>query len=244
MSIKSTLLKARQLKNEKINPNGLDFASMKQIAEIVAQDAWEKARKELTEEIMSSLIEIQQRTIKGDKGRDGRNGKDGYTPQRGVDYFDGRNGEDGKDGADGKDAVIDYAPIIKEVSKIVPELDTPIQIADKLNTLTEKVDRKVIKGLEQWMISIKALIKGKMGSSGGGGGMGNWITESPSGATNDLNTTFTLTNSVASKDKAIILLYQGQVLEWGNQFTISGRTITTQFVPETGTTLFAMYVRG
>jgi hypothetical protein len=60
-------------------------------------------------------------------GKDGKDGNDGYTPIKGKDYFDGEDGQDGKDGSP----------------------DTPNQIADKLNTLKEKVEIKVIKNLEK-----------------------------------------------------------------------------------------------
>jgi hypothetical protein len=239
MSIKSTILKAKQLKLEKANPQGLDFASMYKIAEVVAQDSLDKAKKELTEEIMSALIEIQQQTIKGDKGRDGKNG---YTPKKNLDYFDGKDGVDGKDGKNGKDAIVDYAPIIKEVSKIVPKLDTANQIADKLNTKEEIIERKVIKGLEKWMDNIKLSVSQKANKvMGGGGGMGN--VEHQSAALTSATTYVDLTNNVACKGYAIWVYYQGQMLARGTGYTISGRRITLLFTPENTTYLDVIYIR-
>lgn len=64
-------------------------------------------------------------------------------PVKGVDYVDGEPGNDGKDGRDGIDGVDgNDGKNGKEGSP-----DTPRQIADKLNTLSEAVDSKVIKGL-------------------------------------------------------------------------------------------------
>lgn len=71
----------------------------------------------------------------GEKGKDGTDGRDGKDGVDGVNGKDGRDGEDGKDGRNGKDGK-DGSP------------DTADQIADKLNTLEERVDVKVIKGLD------------------------------------------------------------------------------------------------
>lgn len=156
--------------------------------------------------------------VKGERGEPGKNGKDGVTPVKGIDYKDGEKGEKGDPGSP----------------------DTPDQIADKINTLKEKVEIKTIKGLNTWLTNIKRSLSDR---ARGGGGMGNWVTEQVGGTTNGSNTAFTLSYNVASNGKAIILLYQGQVLENGNQFTIAGKDITTLFTPEAGTVIFAMYVR-
>lgn len=63
----------------------------------------------------------------GVRGNDGKNGRDG---RDGRDGIDGLNGQDGRDGIDGHDG----SP------------DNPQQIADKLNTLHEKVNPEVIIG--------------------------------------------------------------------------------------------------
>lgn len=143
-----------------------------------------------------------------------------------VQNMRGAKGEKGDMGAKGKDG----SP------------DTPEQIAIKVNILEEKIEQKTIKGLRLELQNIHQSIREKKGG-GSGGGMGNWVTEQPSGTINGSNMTYTITSNVSGGGKAIILLYQGQVQEYGTHFTVSGKTITMTFAPETGTTLFAMYVR-
>src|SRR3990167_2623323 len=132
-------------------------------------------------------------------------------------------------------------PTVTEIVKEIAKHETPTEIADKINTLEERIEPKVIKGLVNYL---KVLQRAMREKSSGGGGMGNWITEAPSGTINGVNTSFTITNGVAGGGRAIILLYNGQVQEYTNHFTVSGKTITMLFAPETGTYLFAMYVRG
>lgn len=66
---------------------------------------------------------------KGDKGDKGEDGKDGIDGKDGLDGLDGADGKDGVDGLDGSS-------------------DTPEDIAVKLNTLENAIDKKVIKGLD------------------------------------------------------------------------------------------------
>lgn len=155
-------------------------------------------------------------SVKGDTGIPGRDGKDGVS-------ITGKPGEDGKDGSP----------------------DTGEEIIKKLNPLENVLNTTVIKGFDRIIDRLNSNIRSikREKGGGGGGGAGNWITEAPSGAIDDSNTTFTLTNNPATQGKALILLYNGQVLEYGNQFTISGKTITTLFTPATGSYLFAMYMR-
>jgi phosphopantetheinyl transferase (holo-ACP synthase) len=75
-------------------------------------------------------------------------------PKKGVDYFDGLNGSP----------------------------DTPDQIAEKLNTLKEAVDKSVIKDLEQLFRDVKNLKQGggqKLFVRGGGGHPNNTYDLSP-----------------------------------------------------------------
>lgn len=85
--------------------------------------------------------------------------KDGYTPKKGVDYNDG------------KDANVDE--ITRRVSLLMPlakqgmqgdagkdgSPDTGEEIAQKLNTLEDVVDQKVIKGLGKWQKMVMRMIK-------------------------------------------------------------------------------------
>ena len=68
--------------------------------------------------------------------------------------------------------VIKEQPIVTEITKVTNEIkevavtDTPNQIAEKLNTLTEAVDKSVIRGLEE---EIKKLWARPTGGGGRGG---------------------------------------------------------------------------
>ncbi len=66
------------------------------------------------------------------------------TPIKGVHYFDGAKGDRGDDGTDGKSIKGQPGNDGKNGKDGSP--DTPLQIADKLNTLQEVVDVSVIKG--------------------------------------------------------------------------------------------------
>jgi len=77
---------------------------------------------------------------KGDKGEKGSKGDKG---DRGVNGVNGTNGINGKDGIDGMDG----SP------------DMPQVIADKLNTLEEKVEIKVIRNLDRILKSLQTSIR-------------------------------------------------------------------------------------
>jgi hypothetical protein len=222
----------------------------------LVKDALEK----LTPKIISEVNDIVSNEIE-DLRHNVKKGDQGDKPVAGIDY---QIPKDGKDyiltEADKKqivakikvpivEKVIEKTEIIKEQPIITNEIkevakyESPEQIADKLNTLKEKVEISVIKGLNKYLDNLRKSIREKTKFSGGGGGMGNWVTESPSGTINGINTTFTIPSNVASNGKAIILLYNGQVQEYTNHFTVSGKTITMTFAPETGSTLFVMFIR-
>ena len=151
-----------------------------------------------------------------------------------------------------------YTPTIEELTKLITPLipqvkdgedgspDTPPQIATKLNTLTEAIEQKVIKGFDA---TIKGLLKAISDTRRGnrrevksGGGMGDtkFQTFNVSSAT----TTLTLNETPASDGKALILIYQGQVLENESHFTISGNIISLTFTPSDSTAIFAWLIRG
>jgi hypothetical protein len=69
--------------------------------------------------------------------------------------------------------------------------------------------------------------------------------ETPSGSINGSNTSFTLANAPANSGAALELILNGQTLEpgSGNDFTISGSTITMLFAPATGDKLRAYYLK-
>lgn len=138
-------------------------------------------------------------------------------------------------------------PIITNVIKEVAVTDEPQVIADKLNTLTEKVEIKVIKGLEDILNKLRHSINlnGQMFMRGGGSSSTGTsqkrdnLTSQCDGS----NIIFTLTNNYKS----------GTVQLWSSQFPIvfdpdtdftetSANTITlVGIVPEAGQTLVAIY---
>lgn len=92
----------------------------------------------------------------GISGADGNDGLDGRDGKDGIDGKDGRDGIDGADGRDGKDGNVIVGPAGNDGSP-----DTPLQIADKINTLEGAVDFKVLFNVPTLEDTIKQL-KGKL----------------------------------------------------------------------------------
>ena len=205
--------------------------------------------KEVSENIENEIERLTKEVKKGDKGD---------TPKVGVDFDQPKDGEPGKDyiltskdkaeiASKIKVPIVEkitekievQQPIITEVAKY----ETPDQIAVKLNTLEEKVDIKVIKGLEKWMKGIRENIREKKGGGGsGGGGMGNVVHQQFNG--DGVTTSFTLSSEVAGGGNAVIgCRYEGQVQYLGDQFTISGRTLSMTFTPLEGTKIEITFIR-
>lgn len=124
-------------------------------------------------------------------------------------------------------------PKIKEVN-----LD---EMISKINTKEEVIEQKVIKGLVDDLKNIRKSIREKRKGGGGGGSAGNWVHEVF--ATTAATTSVTLTSNVAGNSKKIILRYQGQVLAWGQQYTISGKTISFTFTLQDDTFVEVSYER-
>lgn len=181
-----------------------------------------------------------------------REPKDGYTPIKGKDYFDGKDVNENeiirkilskiREPKDGKDA--NEKRIIEKVIDIIklPENgytpvkgkdyfdgkdgspDTAEQVADKLNTLEEKVEIKVIKGLKTYFDNINKKIQGIKSSQSSGGGMGNVIHKTFNVGSS--TTSSSLDAKVAAGGNAIWVYYQGQFLVKETHYTINGSTIT------------------
>src|SRR5438046_2033914 len=92
-------------------------------------------QKEIADQIALGLELTKLIPKDGIDGRDGRDGKDG------EDGRDGLHGEPGKDGKNGSP-------------------DSPIVIAEKLNTLEGTVNSSVIKGLPKIEDFVKSIKKG------------------------------------------------------------------------------------
>lgn len=165
--------------------------------------------------------------IQGEKGRNGLNGVDG---RKGKDGKKGRDGFNGREGIDG----VDGSP------------DKPNEIANKLNTLTEQIDTKVIKGFDKIISNLRQRIQEtksrNLGGGVGGGGMGNFVHQQFDG--DGSTTQFTLSSNVANGGNAIVgLRYEGQMQYLGDQFTISGNILTMTFTPENNTKIEITYIR-
>jgi len=177
----------------------------------------------------------------------GESGNDGYTPIKNKDYFDGLPGKDGNNPDPAEVAFM----VLKEIPTPQDGIDgkdgspdKPIEIADKLNTLKEKVEQSVIKGLEERFAVLKQNIREakKGGGSKGGGGMGNVVTESFS--VSSATTSITLANGVASGGNAIWLNFQGQQQQRSVHFTSNGgANIPLLFTPDDNTYIDVIYIR-
>lgn len=169
--------------------------------------------------------------------------KDGYTPVKGKDYFDGKDADEIKiirtvlskipKPKDGKDA--DEKSIVSQILSRIPRPkdgepgkdgspDTAEQIADKLNTLEEKVDIKVIKGLKTYFDNFNKKIQGIKSSQSSGGGMGNVVHKTFNVGSS--TTSSSLDYKVAADGNAIWVYYNGQFLVKGTHYTVSNSTIT------------------
>lgn len=161
------------MKNEKLK--NIFFSDPEILAKISEKES--ERRKESLTKISASIaarsrIEQFMDTIKGEDGKDG---KDGYSPIKGVDYFDGKDGIDGKDG----ESIVGPEGPQGKPGKFVVGADgkdgkdgrdgteiTSLEIASKLNELTEKVDSSVIKGLPTLEAFLKEIKTKKLISKG------------------------------------------------------------------------------
>lgn len=222
-----------------------------------------KTLEEITSNIVSEVKNIVEDKI-NDLIRNVKKGDKGDKPILGKDYLLPRDGIDGKDADEeviiekvykivekkiktpqnGKDAIVDYPFVVSKVLEKMPKEkeETPEEeaneIADRLNILEEKVDIKVIKGLNNWLNNLKNSIREK---SSGGGGMGTPVHESHSLTT--VTTYVDTTSNIAASGYALWVYYQGQMVARGVGYTVSGKRITLLFTPENGTYLDIMYIR-
>lgn len=162
----------------------------------------------LMNEVFTRIEEDKRLREKGEDGDPGLNGQDGNDGRDGINGRDGRDGLDGADGKDGKDGIDG----IDGVNGRDGSPDNPQQIADKVNTLYEKIKPEVIIGWGDLQNKIrnqvprdfdvrigvsKTEMKGlrdRVEALEAGGGSGSGVTvETPTGDVDDSNTTFTVT---------------------------------------------------
>lgn len=154
-----------------------------------------------------------------------------------------------KDGKDGKDA--DETKIVQEASKLtiealkplIPILDTPEQVRDKLETL-EGSDRLKIEAIDKLREELDELKKRKVvvGSGFNYGAMDIHIVddETPTGLVNGANTDFVL-NHIPSPATSLKVFLDGQRMKLTTDYTFSGQTITFLTAPLTNSILTVDY---
>lgn len=228
------------------NTNFLMTSLLQDMLQEEISDYLDKEKNKLAKEL--ETLESGLEVLRGQINRVSqlKQARDGYTPIKGKDYFDGVSADEEKiiktvlgkigDVEDGKDADEEY--IIKRILNKMKSTepgkqgkpgkdgspDTPEQIADKLNTLEERVDMKVIKGLKTYFDNLNKKLQSIKSSKGGGGGMGNVTHQTFSvGST---TTSSSLNSNVAANGNAIWARYQGQMLVKDTHYTVSGSTIT------------------
>lgn len=152
-----------------------------------------------------------------------------------------RNGNDA-DPAQVADLVLSQIqlPDIKE--QIV---DTPLDVRNKLDLLPAEEDPKAIIELREEIEKLKKDIKGKSSVAGGGSmglSVGHWPLHEAF-TMDGVATTVTLTQGgVGANGNAVLVRYQGQMLDMTTQFTVNGNTITlVGFTPESGTIISVTY---
>jgi len=228
----------------KTNPALATALSLEKVREIAKQMAIDVVEREIgaikikaEEAIYRELVLIDKTSkkqlssaLKGDKGEPGDKGNPG---DKGDTVIVEKVIE--------KTEVIKEQPIIREISKITNEIkevavtDKPEVIAEKLNTLEEAIDQKVIKGLDKRLKNLKG-----GGKKGGSGTTVNYsdLTSQCNGVTK----TFTIpyhTRSIALFGTSFPIVFRPVV-----DYTISGTvlTLTSEVVaPATGQTLVFIY---
>jgi hypothetical protein len=135
------------------------------------------------------------------------------------------------------ETIIKEQPIVTEITKEVALADTPEQIADKLNTLEDAIDAKVIKGLDKVVKRYAVNGGGSMGLS-----VGHWPLHEAF-TMDGVATSVSLTQGgVGAAGTACIVRYQGQTLDLTSQYSVNGNKITlVGFTPEADTIISVTY---
>lgn len=197
---------------------------------------------------MASIHRIRRiRGVRGKKGEKGDKGDRGEKGDKGDRGLDGRNGID----ADATDIITRASKIASEIAvdelrKLIPEveLDTPEQIADKLEEL--KGDKRLgIGAIKDLADKLKELEDRPIG--GGGGGVSKMALdahfiddETPTGSINGTNKAFVLANT-PNPTSSLKVYLDGQRMSITEDYTFSGRTITFLTAPLTGSILKCDY---
>lgn len=197
--------------------------------------------KEATAEQIAS-VELQKGE-KGKPGKPGKNGKDYVLTETDKKEIAGKITVPVVKKVIEKTEVIKEKPIVTQEIKEVAKYEEAGKIALKLNTLEEKIDKKVIKGLDKELVNIKKAIREKAGGVKRGGGDIIYLE--------DLSTQTdgnTLIFTVPKHRKAIMVIGSDfpSVLFENNGFTVNSSrtqiTLTVSNAPSQGSQLGFQYV--
>ena len=168
------------------------------------------------------------------EGKEGEKGERGERGLGGIDGKDGKNGRDGKEGKEGKEGESIVGPAGKDGSDGIDGKDGSPDMAEdirnKLELLQgdERLNKSAIKGLEEELKRIEA-IRGTSRVGGGTSAIGVAAAfprilhkETPSGAINGSNTTYTVNHPI---NDILSLAINGMVIT-DDEYTFAGRTIT------------------
>lgn len=261
MSLKDVIRRTRSSSSD--NADG--YVSM--LIHDMVQKRFEEFQQTLPDEIATALQTVlQERTAQALKGDDGdtptddqlraliiplipppKKGDDGKSPTREELLAlirplipPAKNGETPTD----QRLLALITPLIPSMDEDIS--DTPDEVVGKVNAAEAKVRQAAIAGLPEDLARIRREIakSGKGGGGGGvGGGMGNWQHETNN--TSSATTTVTTTYKVAASGMAHILRYNGQILAYGQQYTIGAdrKTFTFSFTLDNSSTVDITYVR-
>lgn len=204
-----------------------------QKVDVSIMDTIDKVTRNILKDIKGEKGERGEKGEKGDRGEKGDSivgpigpvgpqgfpGK-GIKGERGPRGLSGEPGKDGKDGRPGKD--VDIKPIIKKLKAVLQE---------ELEKIREEVRRREKMG-------------GRRQISGGGFNENRFVwSETPTGNVNGSNTTFTLANTPYSGSVRLVVNGMRMKEGSGNDYTISGATITMATAPPTGSNILADYIK-
>lgn len=161
------------------------------------------------------------KSIIGLQGKQGERGEAGVDGERGEQGLPGLQGVPGRDGKDADETLI--------IGKVLSQLN----IAEEI--------KKAMTGLVEDIETIKNKITSLQYRRVGGGGSSNMaFNETPSGAINDSNTSFTVLFSPNPADSVRVYL-NGVRQSLTTDYTFSGKTITFLTAPPTGSILLVDY---
>jgi hypothetical protein len=242
MSDLKSIIRSRKAQN--MSPDDMRAFLIQTAEDVVAhkmQTIEATLRSELATEVDSALTAMLRAQLTGEKGEQGETvvGPQGPKGEQG-DSIVGPQGPQGEKG----DTIV--GPKGDKGDKgDAGSPDTPAQIAAKVNTLEETIEQKTIKGLPKLIENLQRSIREKPTApkAQSGGGMGNWVHQRFS--TSSATTTVTTDHRAAAGGMAHILRYNGQVQDYGTDYTLGGdqRTYTFTFTLDDSSVVSIAYVR-